>query len=76
MPDLATELQRLAVADRHIAEAAASIVAVEQTLASNTALPQTEPAALLETMKGTLQAMREHRALIVKAIEAIRGDDV
>ena len=72
MPDLATEFEHLAEADRRIAEAHASIAEIEEAIATNRhAGPQ--PAGLLETLKGTLRAFEAHRALILRNIEDLKA---
>ena len=71
VPDLATELEYLAEADKRIAEAHAAIADVENAIATNRHTGP-DPAGLLQTMKGNLKAFEVHRALIVRNIEDIK----
>ena len=71
MPDLATELEYLAEADKRIAEAHSAIADVEKAIATNRHTGP-DPAGLLQTMKGNLKAFEVHRALIVRNIEDIK----
>ena len=75
MPDLAMELTHLEEADRHIAQARALILrTMEQEQAEERLDSETEIGAeSLATMKLTLAAFEEHRALIVQTIADIRA---
>lgn len=72
MPDLATELSHLALADKHIADA--QRVLAEETLRSEGAVQNGgAPSELLQTIQDTLAAFEAHRALIVQTISDIRA---
>jgi hypothetical protein len=70
MPNIDVETEHLAEADRHIAIARNSIAAVEG-LASE--VVQSEDAkARLDTLRQTLAAFEDHRAVILRTIEDLR----
>ena len=75
MPDLATELSHLELADAHIQQAHGNIDAVSKRIAADESngLDLTESLTTLETLQGTLKAFEGHRALIVRTIDDIRS---
>jgi hypothetical protein len=75
MPDLDTELEHLADANRHISEAQIRITELDQRIrAEGLSSSKEQAVALLETMRSTLDAFEEHRALILEAIADIKSE--
>ena len=72
MPDLATELSHLELADKHIAEARGRIAEAVSRAKEHPGADVPGAKDLLETMTGTLAAYEAHRILILETIADIR----
>ena len=75
MPDLATELSHLELADKHIARARA-LIAEASERANETEGAQIRTGDSLQTMTETLAAFEGHRTLILQTIADIRAGNL
>jgi hypothetical protein len=75
VPDLATELAHLELADRHIKQARGHIADARARIAASTAQGRDLGQSLnsLEALQETLAIFEQHRALIVRMIDDIRA---